>query len=73
MNILTKIPISEINTIIDEFKDIYALVIDDKINQAIIDFALQKKIQLLVGIGYKEKVTTAGIKVITMKDLEKSI
>jgi len=67
LQILGKVPISEISNIISDFKNVYAIVFDGKINQSIADLAQQLGVEYLVGMGYRERVTTP-VNIITMKD-----
>ena len=66
--ILSKVPLTEIADMITN--DVHTIVFDGKINQGIVDFALQKKVVYLVGTGYKENVNPGSIKILTMKDLK---
>ncbi|MFH0837279.1 MAG: DNA primase DnaG [Candidatus Aenigmatarchaeota archaeon] len=70
-NILTKAPLSELNTILNDFKNANSLVLDSKINQSLIDMAIQKKISILVGVDYSEQVKTpSSMTVLTMESLK---
>jgi len=68
--VLSKIPISELGIVINEYKDVFAIIIDDKINQLIVDMAAKRKIPYLVSMGYKERVhCPTSLKILTSKDL----
>ncbi|MBI5331959.1 MAG: DNA primase [Candidatus Aenigmarchaeota archaeon] len=70
-NILAKAPLSELTTILNDFKQANALVLDNKINQSLIDMAIQKKISVLVAIGYSEQTKTpSSMTVLTIEDLK---
>jgi DNA primase len=66
--ILSKVPLSELADMIT--KDVHTIVFDGKINQSIVDLALQKRIACLVGTDYKESVKSGSVKILTMKDLK---
>ncbi len=66
--ILSKVPLSELAEMIT--KDVHTIVFDGKINQSIVDLALQKKVACLVGTDYKERVKSGPVKILTMKDLK---
>jgi DNA primase len=66
--ILTKIPISEIGIVLDEFNP-DTIIMDAKINQAIVSLAEKKNINYLIGIGFKEPVQSKKVKILTMKEL----
>ncbi len=69
MHVLTKIPLSEINDVIGDFRNVYAIVFDGKINQDIVDLASAKAVPCIVAMGYKEKVSSKGVNILTPKDL----
>ncbi len=68
MNVLTKVPISELGNVLDDYRNVYALVFDGKVNQSIVDLAIQRKISVLVGTGYRERVTKGNVTVMTEED-----
>ena len=69
MKTLTKIPMSELSDLIDEFNETYFIIMDGKINQSLVDMALQKKVSYLVGSDVREGLHTGNIKILTSKDL----
>jgi hypothetical protein len=69
MDIMSKIPLSEVGVLISDFRNIYALIVDSKISQALADLALQHKVKYLVGTGYKEVVRAQGLQILTLDDL----
>ncbi|MBI2578503.1 MAG: DNA primase [Candidatus Aenigmarchaeota archaeon] len=74
MKVLAKIPLSEISAVIDDYRNVYAIVFDGKISQDIIEMSLQKNIPYLVATDYKEKITVPeSMTVITQKDLEQQV
>jgi DNA primase len=68
MQVVSKVPISEIAEIIGDFSDIYAIVFDGKINQSIVDLADQRGVQYVVAMDFKERVESTTTRVLTMKD-----
>ena len=71
MNMLTKVPLSELQSILQNYPKIHAIVIDGKVNQSLIDNLVQKHVKYLVCTGYQERVNKYGINVITTTDLHK--
>ncbi len=67
MEILSKVPLSELSNMLGEFST-YAIVFDGKINQSVVDVAIQRKVAYLVGIDYRENVHSNGLKILTKKD-----
>lgn len=69
-NILSKVPLAEVTTVLDDFRNASALILDSKINQALVDMALQRKIMTLVGTGYSEQVKSPpSMHILTMEDM----
>ncbi len=68
LQIISKVPMSEISDIVNEYSNVFAIVFDGKINQSVIDIARQRGIKFLVGMGFKEHVDSEGISVLTIKD-----
>lgn len=68
MNVLTKVPISELGNVLDDYRNVYALVFDGKVNQSVVDLAIRRKISVLVGTGYKERVTKGNVTIMTEED-----
>ncbi len=68
LQIMSKVPISEIADIVGEYGNIFAVVFDGKINQPIVDLARQRNIKFVVGMGFRENIDSEGISVLTMKD-----
>jgi DNA primase len=69
MQIISKVPITELSDMMDEFKNVNAIVFDGKINQLLADMAAQRKVKYLVGMEFGEKVR-GTIKTLVMKDLK---
>ncbi len=70
MQIISKAPISELMDVLSGYQRVYAIVFDGKINQSIIDVAKQRNIRYVVGMSFKERVDSNGIRVLTLKDLK---
>ncbi len=70
MQILSKVPISEIDDITSDYTNVFAIVFDGKINQMIVDMALQRKVSCIVAMDYKEEVSAGKIRILTMKDFK---
>ncbi len=70
MQILTKVPLSEIGDILNEFPAVFAIVFDGKINQSIVDLAARRSVEYVVSTGYRERVRHLGVKVLTMQELK---
>lgn len=68
--ILRKIPLSELSVIANDFSTIGSIVFDGKINQDIVDLAIQKKTRYLVGTDYRERVKSSPtLRILTLRDL----
>ncbi|MBI2075682.1 MAG: DNA primase [Candidatus Aenigmarchaeota archaeon] len=66
--ILSKVPLSEIGDVASDYADIFAIVFDGKINQSIVDLALQRKVRCLVGMDYKEHVNAGSLAILVLND-----
>ncbi|MCD6092959.1 MAG: DNA primase [Candidatus Aenigmarchaeota archaeon] len=69
LKMVGKVPLSELQTSINSFKNVYAMVFDGMINQAIVDLALSKKIKYVVGMKFKESVKSNGVIVLSREQL----
>jgi len=69
LKMMGKVPLSELQTSINSFKNVYAMVFDGMINQAIVDLALSKKIKYVVGMKFKENVKSNGVIVLSREQL----
>jgi DNA primase len=71
LDVLTKVPMNEITSVINNYSDIYILAFDGKINQDIVDLAKHRNIPVLVGMSYKHKVRARPpLQIFTLKDLK---
>lgn len=70
LQIISKIPITELSDIVSEYGNVFAVVFDGKITQPIVDMAKQRNIRYVVGMGFRESVDAEGIKTLTAKDLK---
>ncbi len=70
MQIISKIPISEIADILNNFTNVYAMVYDGKISQTLIDLAAKKRVSCVVGIEKKDDVSEDSVKILTLRDLK---
>ena len=68
MQVMTKVPLSELSNALDEYQRAYGIIFDGKVNQSLVDMAIQRKIAAIVGTGYKERVTKGNITVFTEED-----
>ncbi len=69
MQVISKVPLSELADILPEFTTVYAIIFDGKINQSIIDMASRRTVEYVVGMGYRERVRAGGVKAVTFEEL----
>ncbi|MEM7813585.1 MAG: DNA primase DnaG [Candidatus Aenigmatarchaeota archaeon] len=68
--IMSKVPLGELGIVISDYPETHTLVIDGKINQDLIDLAMQRRIKCVVGSGYRETIhAPSDIAVLTAEDL----
>lgn len=71
LNIISKAPLSELQNVFNNYPKIFAVIIDGKVNQALIDNLSKKNTNYLVCRNYQERVNKRNINVITSNDLSK--
>jgi len=75
MKIISKVPLSELGEgeMIGDFRNVHTIIFDGKINQMIVDLALQWKVKCLVARDYKESVKPGRLTILTSKDLKNKL
>jgi DNA primase len=68
--IVSKLPLSQLSEVIGDFPNIYAIVIDGKINQTIVDLAKKRGITVVAGMGFKERVEEGTIRLVVMENMQ---
>ena len=67
--VVSKIPIPELAQMINDFKNVYAIVLDGKITQSLVDIARKRAISVVAGMGFKERVDGGIVKLIVMENM----
>ncbi len=67
---MAKAPLNELQNLMMNYHNIYAVVFDGKVTQSIINLSKQKNVRYIVCMGYQERVSTRGIRILTIKDFE---
>lgn len=65
MDVLGKVPLSELNRAIESVGEVYAVILDGTINKDLTAVAKKAKVKFLVGMDSKIKDGDVGIKIIT--------
>ncbi|MEM7816354.1 MAG: DNA primase DnaG [Candidatus Aenigmatarchaeota archaeon] len=73
MEIIAKIPVGELDKMINEFSDVYAIILDLQVSQYIVDISLPRKIKYIVGLKKDGNIKTDGIIVLDENDIRKII
>lgn len=69
--ILSKVPLGELGLILGDYPETHTLIVDGKINQDLVDLALQRHIKCVVGAGYRETIhAPSGMAILTQDDLK---
>ena len=68
--IMTKMPLSELSEMINDFAGVYAIAIDGKISQPLVDLAKKRGVGIVAGMGFKERVDAGHVKVFVMEQQE---
>ncbi|HIG96781.1 MAG TPA: DNA primase [Candidatus Aenigmarchaeota archaeon] len=67
--VVSKIPIPELAEMINDFNNVYAIVLDGKITQSLVDIARKRAISVVAGMGFKERVDGGIVKLIVMENM----
>lgn len=65
--IMTKLPLSELSEMINDFSNVYALVVDGKLNQPLVDIAKKRGVSIVAGMGFKERVDAGSVRVFVLE------
>ena len=67
--IISKLPISQLDEIINDFQSVYAIVIDGKITQTLADMAREKGVSVLAGMGLKEQIDEGPLRIVILGNM----
>lgn len=67
LQIMTKIPLSELSEMINDFSSVYAIAVDGKINQSLIDTAKKRGIAIVAGMEFREHVDAGQVKTFVLE------
>jgi DNA primase len=70
--IISKIPLSQLPEVISDFNNVYAIAVDGKINQDLIDIAKNRGVSVVAGMGVKDNVSDEGIRLIILGTMLRS-
>ncbi|MBI4170594.1 MAG: DNA primase [Candidatus Aenigmarchaeota archaeon] len=70
LQVISKVPLSELADILPEFTTVYAIIFDGKVNQSIVDLASRRTVEYVVGMGYRERVRSGSVKILTLEELK---
>ncbi len=73
MNLLGKVPLSQLHEYISNFRNVKGIIVDGAINQELVDFAISRRIKYVIGTRFRERVKSNGTKVMDLRTLEKII
>ena len=69
--VMSKVPLGELGLILADYPETQTIVLDGKVNQDLVDLALQRHIKCIVGSGHREPVhSSSGIAILTPDDLK---
>lgn len=67
--VISKLPLSELAEMINDFSGVYAVAIDGKISQPIVDLARKRGIAVVAGMELKERIDAGPVKLFTLENL----
>jgi len=71
--VMSKVPLGELGIVLSDYPETHTLIIDGKINQDLVDLALQRRIKCVVGSGYRDTIhAPSDMSVLTSDDLKPS-
>jgi DNA primase len=69
--VMSKVPLGELGLILGDYPETNTLIVDGKINQDLVDLALQRHIKCIVGAGYRETIhAPSGMAILTQDELK---
>ncbi|MBI4174121.1 MAG: DNA primase, partial [Candidatus Aenigmarchaeota archaeon] len=60
-NVMTKVPLSELGEVVNDFAGVYAIAVDGKISQPLVDMAKKRGVEVVAGMGFKERVDAGRV------------
>ena len=60
--VMSKIPLSELAEVIDDFSGVYAIAVDGKITQTLVDIAKKRGAAVVAGMGFKERIDAGHVR-----------
>ncbi len=69
LEILGKVPVSELKASLEGISDVHALVLDEKVTADLAEYAAKRGVKFIVGMS-KEGAEPRGMRVLTVKELE---
>ncbi len=61
-NVMTKVPLSELGEVVNDFAGVYAIAVDGKISQPLVDMAKKRGVEVVAGMGFKERVDAGRVR-----------
>ena len=71
--IISKLPISELAEMVNDFSNVYAIAIDGKISQSLVDLAKKRGVSVVAGMGFKEHVDGGSVKLFVMENMPQEV
>ena len=68
--IMTKLPLSELSDVINDFAGVYAIAVDGKISQPLVDIAKKRGVAIVAGMGFKERVDAGQVRTFVIEQQE---
>ncbi len=68
--VISKIPLAQLPEMINDYNNIYAMVVDGKVSQTMADMARKKGIAIIAAMGLKERIEAGNVRIITMESMK---
>lgn len=66
-NVMTKVPLSELGEVVNDFAGVYAIAVDGKISQPLVDMAKKRGVEVVAGMGFKERVDAGRVRTFVLE------
>lgn len=67
--IISKLPLAQLPEMITDFSGIFAIAVDGKINQDLVDLAKKHGVAVIAGMGVKDNVSENGVKIVVLENM----
>lgn len=67
--VISKLPLSELAEVINDFSNVHSIAVDGKISQSLVDLAKKRGISVVAGMGFKERVDAGNVRMFVIENM----